>query len=644
MTAADDASATPQVHALGSAATIDDLEEGTWYVGTVNGVVPYGVFVDLNEQISGLVHESNLPGEYDVGEEIVVTLESVKPNGDVAFEATPLEEYEVVPLDPAPDPREIADLEVGQDDVTITGRVDQIKQTAGPTIFAITDGNRVLPCAAFEAAGQRAYPAIDTGDVVEVLGTPTRHDGGLQLEATAMSVLDGDRAEQVRSRVQQRIEEQAEPAAIDPLVDWPAFDPLWEDLGALARDLRGAILESRPIRIRHHADGDGMCGAVPLTVALERFTATVHCDPDAPDHLISRSPSKAPYYEMEDATRDLNRALEDRAEHGQRLPYVLMLDNGSTEEDLPAYRNLAHYDIPIAVVDHHHPDLDAVDGLLAHHVNPYRHGEDYRITTGMMCTELARMIDPDLTGTIQHIPAIAGLADRSSAGAMSAYLDLASSAGYDREDVELIGDALDYAAHWLQYRPGSVVVRDILGITDEADRHEELVAHFADEATDAIDEQLAVATSHLVTESLPNGATLNRLDVDAHAYRFRYPAPGKTTGAVHDASVESSGDPTVTLGYGPDFCVLRSDAVRLDIPAIVDSLQEELPGAGVSGGGHLVVGSIKFVRGRREDVLDLLVEHLAAAPIDESLTSAKAGVETGIGSDRGVEGDQSPGE
>jgi RecJ-like exonuclease len=77
----------------------------------------------------------------------------------------------------------------------------------------------------------------------------------------------------------------------------------------------------------------------------------------------------------------------------------------------------------------------------------------------------------------------------------------------------------------------------------------------------------------------------------------------------------------ITIGYGPDFAVLRSDGVRLDIPEMVSELDEGIVGGGVSGGGHLVVGSIKFVQGRREEVLDSLVEKMAAADIDEELSS-----------------------
>ena len=45
----------------------------------------------------------------------------------------------------------------------------------------------------------------------------------------------------------------------------------------------------------------------------------------------------------------------------------------------------------------------------------------------------------------------------------------------------------------------------------------------------------------------------------------------------------------------------------------------EPPNGGVSGGGHLVVGSIKFVGGMRKEVLAKLVEKINAYPVDENI-------------------------
>ncbi|WP_135820073.1 DHH family phosphoesterase [Halostella litorea] len=611
------------VYDLDSGCTIADVEEGNRYLATVNGVVDYGVFVDLSDHVSGLVHESNLSGTYAVGDELVVELDQVRDNGDVAFDAVDVDGYDVESVGHEYDVADADSLEdrVGET-VTLEGEVVQVKQTGGPTIFHVRDETGIVPCAAFEEAGVRAHPEIDVDDLVRVGGDVERREDAIQVEVDTLDELDGDDAADVRDRLDAALAERAEPHDAEPLVDWPAFEKLRPNLREVAQLLRETVLESRPIRVRHHADGDGMCASVPVQYALERFIEDTHEDPEAPRHLLKRLPSKAPFYEMEDATRDLNFALEDRSRHGQKLPLLLMLDNGSTAEDVPAYENLAHYDIPIAVVDHHHPDPDAVEDLLDAHVNPYLHDEDYRITTGMMCVELARMIYPDIEDELRHVPAVAGLSDRSKADAMDDYLELAAEEGYDEDTLRDISEALDYEAHWLRYDDGRHLINDVLNVDcDDEQRHRELVDFLADRAREDVEDQLDAAMSHVEHEELDNGAHLYRIDVENHAHRFTYPAPGKTTGEIHDRKVEETGDPVITIGYGPDFAVLRSDGVRLDIPTMVSELDEGIVGGGVSGGGHLVVGSIKFVQGRREEVLDSLVGKMAAADIDEELSS-----------------------
>jgi RecJ-like exonuclease len=625
--AAGDAGNRPSdgaVHDLSPDCTLDDVEEGKQYVATVNGVVEYGVFVDLSEHVSGLVHESNLKGDYDVGDDLVVELVEIRENGDIGFEevdADP-EDVETVAVEHGDDVR-VPDLgdRIG-DTVHLEGIVVQIKQTAGPTIFSIQDGAGAVPCAAFEEAGVRAYPDIELDDTVRVTGTVETHEDALQLEVDKLVRLRGEAAEEAREAIEQDLESRAEPADVEPLIEWPAFEKLRDDLAEVARELRRSVLDSRPIRLRHHADGDGMCASLPVQYALENFIAEVHEDPDAPRHLFKRLPSKAPFYEMEDVTRDLNFALEDQERHGQRLPLLFMVDNGSTEEDTPAYRAMDQYDIPILVVDHHHPDPDAVGPLVEEHVNPYLHDEDYRITTGMMCVELARMIDPSITDDLEHVPAVAGLSDRSKADAMDDYLELAEEAGYDEDDLQDIGEALDYAAHWLRYQSGENLINDVLNLDcDDEERHRELVEFLSTRAAERVESQLDDSEPHVEHERLDNGANLYRLDVENHARRFTYPAPGKTTGELHDRKVQETEEPVITIGYGPDFAVLRSDGVRLDIPNMVTELQDEIEGAGVSGGGHLVVGSIKFVSGMREPVIDALVEKMEDAELDEALRS-----------------------
>ncbi len=620
------------LYSLPPEATADELETGMVYEAQVNGVVEYGVFVDLTESISGLVHETNLSGEYEVGDTVAVALEEQRENGDLSFSEVAVDPdtcaVESLSSETKSESINTAALDnyVGED-VTIDGRIVQITQTGGPTVFHLQDGHGTVPCTAFVDPGVRAYTDITNGDIVTAAGTVERHDGDLQIELDRLATVDADQESTVRERIDAGLADVAAPEPITPLVDWPVLETLTEELTTVAEQLRRSILNRRPIWIRHHADGDGLCASVPVHRALEQFAMAHHEDDDATQHLVRRLPSKAPFYELEDSTRDLAQALEDRARHGQQLPLVLMLDNGSTAEDTPAYETLRHYDVPIIAVDHHHPDPDAVSPLLDQHVNPYLHGEDYRITTGMMCVELARMIAPELSTSVNHLPAVAGLADRSSAEAMDAYLQLAAEAGYDQAELASIVDALDYAAYWLRYDTGRQLIDDILGLGDDANRHRELVEMLSQRAQQATEEQLDLALPHVDHTSLDNGVDLYQIDVDNYARRFTYPAPGTTTGAIHDRMIEENGAPAITVGYGPDFAVLRSDGVRLDIPQMVTELDDGIVGGGISGGGHLVVGSLNFVSGRREAVLESLTEKMAAAATDETAGTATEGAD-----------------
>jgi RecJ-like exonuclease len=103
--------------------------------------------------------------------------------------------------------------------------------------------------------------------------------------------------------------------------------------------------------------------------------------------------------------------------------------------------------------------------------------------------------------------------------------------------------------------------------------------------------------------------------VEIHAHKFTFPPPGKTSGEVHDRLCRKhAGSPVVTIGFGPDFAVLRSRGVMMNIPKMVRELRDEIPGGGISGGGHLVVGSIKFVEGMRDEVLRGMIEKISRVP------------------------------
>jgi len=208
---------------------------------------------------------------------------------------------------------------------------------------------------------------------------------------------------------------------------------------------------------------------------------------------------------------------------------------------------------------------------------------------------------------------VAALGDRSEAEEAKKFIDLVSDR-YSRSDLSDIALALDYEAFWLRFQSGRGIVDDILNL-GKIERHRTLVKLLCEQARDAIDDQLRAAMPHLRTQRLKNGVSLNVIDLEHFAHKFTFPPPGKTSGEIHDRICQETDDPVVTLGYGPDFAVIRSRGVAMNIPQMVRELREELTGAGVNGGGHLVVGSIKFLEGMRTEVLQRLAEMIGGIEV-----------------------------
>jgi len=604
----------PVVHVLDRACDTDDLVIGDIYRGKVSGIANFGAFVDLNDHVRGLAHNKFLKRTPEVGEEITVRVRNVAPNGNIELEPAEVGEHHTLEVRKELPVTRVSDLprSVGKM-ICMEGEVIQVKQTGGPTIFTVADDSGLVFCAAFERAGVRAYPEIDTEMIVRAIGDVSVRNGQIQIEIRSMRQLWGGEASEVKDRIERAIDQRAEPSDPPLLVESEIIARLKPKMREVAKEIRRAILKSKPIVVRHHADADGMSAAVAIETAVIPLIREVGGS-DAEYYNYRRAPSKAPFYELEDVTKDLTYALEDQSRHDQKMPLVVLMDNGSTEEDVPAMKQARIYGLEMLVVDHHHPD-QAVDEYLITHVNPAHQGGDFGITTGMLATEIARMINPEVEEKIKHFPAVSAVGDRSEAPEAERYIRLVEDR-FSKDDLKKIALALDYEAFWLRFNDGRGLVNDILCL-GRLDRHRKIVQLLCEQAKEAIDEQLRASFAHVKTQTLPNGAVMNVLDVENYAHKFTFPPPGKTSGEVHDLLCKKfEGKPVVTIGYGPDFAVLRSRGVRMNIPKMVRELREEIKAGGVNGGGHLVVGSIKFVGGMRKEVLAKLVEKIAACPTD----------------------------
>ena len=526
----------------------------------------------------------------------------------------------------------IADLEKNMGRmVRIDGEVQQVQQTSGPTIFTINDESGVTWVAAFDKAGERAYPEIDVGDAIEVLGDVNEHGGKTQIESQSIVKLDDESIRKLHELIDRALDKRAEPEEVDFLVKSDVLNRLKPKMREAAKKIRRAILDGRTILLRHHNDADGICAGVAMEKAVVPLIENTNPSNDAQYYYFKRSPSKAPFYELEDVVKDLSFALEDQERHGQKLPLIVLLDNGSTEEDIVALMQTKIYDIEVVVIDHHSPgellttEIDdgeiigatvAVDEYVDTHVNPYLVGGDSQLTAGALATEVAHIINPEVKDLISHLPAVAALGDHAECGEVYQYLQIAKRKGFSTEHLAQIAECVDFEAYFLRFMNGRGIMDTILAV-DNQDKHKKMIDALYKEYQKRVDTQLKATLPNIRKTQLENGIYFNLIDVEKYAHKFTFPAPGKTCGFVHDHVIKELGEdkPIVTLGHGPDFGVFRAtDAVNeeygFNVNDIVSALAERIPSAGIDGGGHECAGSIKYIEGLGEEVLSQIVSEI----------------------------------
>ncbi|GBF36373.1 archaea-specific RecJ-like exonuclease [Methanofervidicoccus abyssi] len=635
------------VYELDNLCNVGDVEEGKFYKGIVSRTERYGVFISLNEQTRGLLKPREMVGkklsDFKIGDEVIVQVIDVRPEKrEIDFRYIPLANYTIEKLEkkvPLTTIKEIVDkglVEMKDEIVHIIGEVIQITQTPGPTIFTVTDGTETAWVAALDIAGLRAHPEVHIGDIIDVIGCVSIREGRLQIERLKLKKLEGEEAKKVKEEIEKKLDRKSEPYRnINFLVYSSVLEKLRPKMAHVAKKIRRAILDGRPIIIRHHADTDGYCAGLALERAILPILSEFSIDVDAQWHYFKRSPSKAPFYELEDVTKDLVYSLEDKLRFGQKMPLVVLADNGSTDEDIPAISQATAFDIDVIVIDHHYPGeiingRVEVDDYISAHVNPYLVGGDSNLTAGVLATEVARMINKDVTEEINHLPGIAVVGDHAKGREVEEYIKIAlrdltkwskrygSGKEYTVEDLEKIALCMDFEAFYLRFMGGRGIVEEILATNKkEIYRHERLVDILYKRAMEMIDRQMRAVLPALKTEKLENGIVLNTLDVEKYAHKFTFPPPGKTCGFAHDSIVKKYGEetPIITIAYGPDFIVVRatdvvSEKFNFNLNLIVEQLIREIPEASIDGGGHECAGSVKFVEGLRDKVLSKFVDIL----------------------------------
>ncbi len=470
--------------------------------------------------------------------------------------------------------------------VRLEGELASVRQTSGPTVFQLRDETGVVDCAAFIEAGVRAYPDVDADDIVRLDGEVRVRRDEIQVETDALVALDGDDRSAVETRMEQALDDRARPEKKELLAEDDALAGVQTEITEAATAIRRAILQSRPIVVRHDATADGYVAGAAIERAVLPLIEEQHTSSDAVYHYFDRRPLEDGVYDMNDATTDVTRMLGDRDRHDEQIPLFVFAAAGSTAASADGLELLEIYDAPRVVID----GRDAAD-VAAEAVDTVVTVPNRTATT--VAVAVAAAVTDDVRSDLHHLPAISYWDD-----APEAYVTLAEDAGVDAETARQLREAIALEAYYQSYEDKREIIIDLL-----FEKRTGLAEQVSEQFRRKLDAELDTATANLDERDV-EGRTVVVLDTDAYTHRYDFPP----TRLLLDELARRL-DAVAVVGVATDELHIRTTEA-LDLEAVADTLGTVVPNAAVANPGARQP-KLEFLAGERDAVIDAVVDALA---------------------------------
>jgi RecJ-like exonuclease len=507
--------------------------------------------------------------------------------------------------------KKIEDIVGVKETVSLMGCVNKVVQTGGPTIFVLSDGTGNLSLKGFVKPGIRAYPEIVEGLIVKAVVEIGEFKGDIEGEIKSIHLLDEFNKKRFLDSMGEIERSRAKVTPPAFLVESEILSKLKESFILGATQIRLAIIQDRPIIVRHHNDTDGYSAGFALERAILPLIEKQHSSEKAMWEFFTRAPCSAPLYEIDDSIRDTANSLRNVAKHSTKMPLVLIADNGSSPEDLMGIRQGKVHGADFIVIDHHYFETDVISKEVLVHINPFLVGDDgARFSAGMLCAEFCRFINPDVKN-IEQIPALAGFADRieiANPEIMEKYLKLIEPLGYTRELLSDISLLIEYVSSKVKFMEAREYIEVLFG--EPRAKQERLV------------ELMVPYIKKLDEKGLKIGKANAKLDnigkVNVQILYFEeffpgfgfFPKPGRIVGMLHDSlQKEKNISNLITVGIMATAMTIRAtNESNFSVHDFISYLNEKIPEAFVEGGGHKNAGSITFLPNKQKDVFNLFKE------------------------------------
>jgi RecJ-like exonuclease len=480
--------------------------------------------------------------------------------------------------------------------VRIEGLVESAHQTSGPTVFEVRDETGSVDCAAFEEAGVRAYPEVEAGAVVRLDGEVRERRGDIQVETAALVVLDDDERQAVDGRLSDALDAEADPGEVEPLAEDSVVAARSEEVRSAATAIRRAVLEERPVVVRHAATADGYVAGV----ALERVTLPLvreeHEERDAVYHYFDRRPLEEGVYDMDDATKDVTGMLDARERHGEKFPLFVFVAVGATRESLDGFELLDLYGAGRVLVDDVAADPEVGEAVgVAVTPDP---DDIADVTSTTLAANVAAGVNDAVREDLRHLPAVSFWEDTPEG-----YVDAAAEAGYDADAVREVREAVALEAFYQSYEDKRELITDLL--FGDGDGPGGLAGHVSEQFRTKLDTEIETAEANLDHQTLDD-VTIAVLDTEAFTHRYEFPP---TTLLLDELFRRHRDDVAAIVGVAEDELHVRSDA-PIDVRDVADRATEWVSNAGVTARSARD-GKLEFVAGERSAVLDAVVDIVA---------------------------------
>ncbi|MDK2849353.1 MAG: hypothetical protein PWP03_666 [Candidatus Woesearchaeota archaeon] len=474
----------------------------------------------------------------------------------------------------------------------IYGKVSGLIRLKTLNIVVVFDGNNEIEIADVKQLSNK----IDVGDFVRVVVVKDRNSERLRLLRIEKLHLDHNFVNKFEDLSKSFVA----PVTQDNIVKSTAYEKLKPLFIKAINLINQAVIDRRPILIRHHFDTDGYSGAIAIEKAITSLALKINRDMQNNRNLLKRIPCTLPFYDLDEAVSDISSFLDSSLD---KEPLLILIDNGSTSEDVLGLRKLAIYNFDVIVIDHHVPLINEdgsfeVDSLTKVHINPYKVGSDSNITAGMLGSEIAYMINPSLKD-LDCLAALSGIADRSNAEELTSYLELAKSKGCDEEFLKKLAKVVDYLTTSIRRKESKTFIENLF---DFKNKIQQKTVNLIYPELVELEKKRINTLFKFLEKSEKNNIVIAKFNFENLIKRGDYPSSGKSAGLVID-ELKQKYDRVAVIAHGDDSMVVRTYGIDKDINDFIALEQKVKPYTEIEGGGHMHAASIRFIKAVRDEVM-----------------------------------------